>query len=389
MNFDKLQDDPGFRSWIERLIEDKIGDELRKHEARRFLESFALISVRPKDPLAAAIAKHLGKPLVDAELLTFGDGEKKTVIKENLRGKHAFVIATVGDGEDPDVSLANTCKYIATLHRTCKVANINLVVPCLWYQAQDKTHARREPITVRDIADDLLRRGMNHVMVIELHAEQIEIAFDSFDHMKMAPLFADYIEQRFGQEEQGLVLISPDDGGVRAREELHKNLSTQLIAGQASVHQLRKRKSVDEKELLDFVGEVEGKTGLILDDMMRSGTTMFQAASAAKKAGARRVVGIATHFYGIDSSTQGSFEQRLLDSDLDELIVSNTRPYVAESVQRSAALQSKMTVLDVSLYLARAIRNYESGGTIKDMLGRLRDKRELYDVLHEAASAKH
>ena len=170
MNFDKLQDDPGFRSWIERLIEDKIGDELRKHEARRFLESFALISVRPKDPLAAAIAKHLGKPLVDAELLTFGDGEKKTVIKENLRGKHAFVIATVGDGEDPDVSLANTCKYIATLHRTCKVANINLVVPCLWYQAQDKTHARREPITVRDIADDLLRRGMNHVMVIELHA---------------------------------------------------------------------------------------------------------------------------------------------------------------------------------------------------------------------------
>ena len=116
---------------------------------------------------------------------------------------------------------------------------------------------------------------------------------------------------------------------------------------------------------------------------------MFQAASAAKKAGARRVVGIATHFYGIDSSTQGSFEQRLLDSDLDELIVSNTRPYVAESVQRSAALQSKMTVLDVSLYLARAIRNYESGGTIKDMLGRLRDKRELYDVLHEAASAKH
>ena len=110
MNFDKLQDDPEFRSWIERLIEDKIDEQLRINETRRFLESFALISVRPKDPLAISIAKHLGKSLVDAELLTFGDGEKKTVIKENLRGKHAFVIATVGHGEGPDVTLANTCK---------------------------------------------------------------------------------------------------------------------------------------------------------------------------------------------------------------------------------------------------------------------------------------
>ena len=209
---------------------------------------------------------------------------------------------------------------------------------CLWYLAQDKTHARREPITVRDVADDLLRRGMNHIMVIELHAEQIEIAFDSFDHMKMAPLFADYIEHRFGGKENSIVLISPDDGGVRTREELHKNLNGQLIAGQASVHQLRKRKSIDEKELLDFVGQVEGKTGLSLDDMMRSGTTMFQAASAAKKAGASRVVGIATHFYGIDSTNQGTFEERLLASDLDELIVSTTRPYIAERVQRSCLL---------------------------------------------------
>src|SRR4029453_15036646 len=109
---------------------------------RLFRESFALIPVRPNDALAESIARHLGKALVRYELIVFGDGEKKTVIHENLRGKHVFVIATVGEGEDPAVSLANTCKIVSTLRRTCKVSQINVVAPCLWYQAQDKTHAR-------------------------------------------------------------------------------------------------------------------------------------------------------------------------------------------------------------------------------------------------------
>lgn len=384
-NVERIQEDPEFRSWLERLIEDKVEEELRRQSERQFLESLALISVRPNDPLANRIAHHLGKSLVDAELLTFLDGEKKTVIKENLRGKHVFVIATVGDEEDPDVSLANTCKYISALRRTCKVANINLVAPCLWYQAQDKTHARREPITVRDVADDLTRRGMDHIMVVELHAEQIEIAFDSFDHMKMAPIFADYLSRRFSGCESELVLIAPDDGGVRNREELQKNLDPKLIAsdggGLASVHQLRKRDATDEKEELEFVGHVKGKTGIILDDMMRSGSTMFQAARAAKKGGAKRVIGLATHFYGVGAA---SFDCKLANSDLDELVVSNTRPDVTARIQASPELRSKVTVLDVAPFLARVIRNYETGGTIKDILYRLSEKNALYDVIHGA-----
>ena len=388
MNTEELKSDPQFRSWLERLVEDKIQEELGQIRDQKFRESFALIAVRKDDSLAARIAENLGKSLVRGELMTFGDGEKKTVIYENLRGKHAYVIATIGDGEDPDVSLANTCKFIATLHRTCKVASINLVAPCLWYQAQDKTHARREPITVRDVADDLIRRGMHHIIVIELHAEQIEIAFDSFDHLKISPLFGDYIRDRFGQIGQELVLIAPDDGGVRKREELYKNLDGDLVAGQASVHQLRVRGSMDEKELLDFVGDVDGKVGIIFDDMMRSGTTMFQAATASKQAGARRVIGLAAHFYGLDSPSQGSFEQRLQTSDLDELIVSNTRPGAARRVLESESLRNKVTVLDIAPYLAQAIRNYETGGTIKDMLGSLSDKRELYGVIHEAGATE-
>jgi len=381
MTIEELQGDPSLRSWLERIIEDKVQEELSRERERLFRESFAILSVRRNDPLARSIARYLGKRLVNAEIVTFGDGEKKFVIQENLRGKDIFVIATLTEEEDPDVSLANTCKAISALRRTCKVGQINLVAPCLWYQAQDKTHARRESIAVRDVADDLTRRGMSHIMVAELHAEQIEIAFDSFDHLKMAPLFADHLGRRFSDTGDQLVLVAPDDGGVRAREELYKNLDSDLVAGQASVHQLRKRESVDEKEILDFVGDVEGKIAIVYDDMLRSGSTMFQAASEAKKRGAKRVVGLVAHYYGFDTAA-GAFEERLDHSDIDELITANTRPDVQATVLASEVLRRRVTILDITPYLAQAVRNYETGGTVKDMIARIPDRHELYQVFH-------
>ena len=384
MSFDSLQSDPEFRSWLEQFIEDRVRDELRREKQQRFLESFALVSVRPTDQLASSIAKYLGKPLVPVEVLTFGDGEKKVVIKENLSGKHVFVIATVGSGEDPDVSLANTLKVLSTLRRTCKVHRINVVAPCLWYQAQDKSHARREPVSVRDVADDLKSRGMDHIIVTSLHAEQIEIAFDSFDHLKMEPLFSDYLNHTFGEKGERFVLVSPDDGGVRMREDMFKNMNPDYVEGQAAVQQLRVRGSVDEKLVHDFVGEVEGKIGIIVDDMMRSGTTMFQAAEMAKQKGAKRVVGLCTHFYGFDSPTQGSFDSRLAESALDELVITNSRGDLGERLRASPGLQSRLTVLDIAPYLAQAMRNFQSGGTVKDMITRVHDLREFYRIVHRA-----
>ncbi len=388
MSFESLHEDPEFRAWLEQFIEDRVRDELRQDREMRFRESIALISVRSDDSLAKSIARSLGKPLVPVDILEFGDGEKKVVIKENLRGRHVYVIATVGYKEDPDVSLANTLKIVATLHRTCKVAQINLMVPCLWYQAQDKTHARREPISVREVADDLSRRGMSHIIVAALHAEQIEIAFDSFDHLKMEPLFSDYLHHRFAEHGEQFILISPDDGGVRMREELVKNMKPEWVAGQAAVHQLRVRGSVDEKRAFDFVGEVDGKIGVILDDMMRSGSTMFQAASAAKKHGAKKVIGLVSHFYGFDSSVHGSFDDYLAASDLDELVCTNSRGGLRERLERSETLRSRLTVLDIAPYLAQAMSNCHTGGTVKDMITRVGDLRDLYRLAHVAGESK-
>src|SRR5262245_26740977 len=123
--------DPQFRSWLERFIEDKVQELLEAERERRFRESFAVISVRPKDPLAVTIARALGKRLVESDILVFGDGEKKPVINENLNGRHVYVIATVGIGEDPDVSFANACRIVSALRRTCKVGRIIVVAPCL------------------------------------------------------------------------------------------------------------------------------------------------------------------------------------------------------------------------------------------------------------------
>ena len=129
MEFEKLQGDPQFRSWLEQFIEDRVRDELKRDMDRRARDAFSIVSVRPDDELANSMARILGKPLVPVEILTFGDGEKKAVVKENLRGKHVYVIATVGYGEDPDVSLANAPKILSTLKRTCNVRQINFVVP--------------------------------------------------------------------------------------------------------------------------------------------------------------------------------------------------------------------------------------------------------------------
>lgn len=377
--------DPQFRAWLERFVEDKVAEVLEKERDQRFRESFAILAVRKNDALSASIARHFGKKLVNWDQVVFGDGEKKPVIHENLSGKHIYLIATVGADEDPDVSFANTCRMVSALRRTCKVGNINVIAPCLWYQAQDKTHARREPITVRDVADDITRRGMDHIMVVELHSEQIEIAFSSFDHLKVTPIFGDLLTRRCQTLGESVVLISPDDGGVRTREELFKNMNPECIAGQAAVHQLRVRGKIDEKDILDFVGDVKGKVGVIFDDMMRSGTTMFQAAAEAKKRGAKRVVGAVAHFYGFDSKGK-SFEDKLFESQLDELIITNTRPDIFQRALERPRLRAKMTLLDIAPYLARAIRNYQTGGTVKDMIFRSPDRRELYSILHQAGS---
>lgn len=364
-------------------IKEIVKVEVQKALAQERENMFAVLSVRDDDSLAQGIAAKLNKPLVAMDRIRFGDGEKKVVIKENLCGKQVYVISTIGPGEDPDISFAQTCQVITTLHTTCKVQRINLLAPCLWYQAQDKAHARREPITVRNVADDLIRRGMNHIMVSSLHSEQIEIAFESFDHLKMEPMFGEFLSRQLRQEHASnrIVLLAPDEGGVRQRDDLYMNMDPELDLAVASCHQLRDRSGVDRKVVQELVGDVNGATVIILDDMMRSGSTMFNAAQAAKDKGAKQVIGVVTHFFGFSKSGK-IFGQNLVDSPLDRLVVTNTRGEALARVQDGTLLCQKMQVLDVSPYFAKAIRSYHQGETIKEMIVGM-DRSTLYNVAHD------
>ncbi len=366
------------RELIRPLVDELVEEKLIKEKNG----NFALVSVRDNDTLADTISEDLGRPLVDVERIVFGDGEKKIIVRENLRGKHVYLIATMGPGEDPDISLMNTLRFITTLNRTCKVRTVSVVAPCLWYQAQDKAHARREPIMVRDVSDYLDSRGMDHIMVCCLHSEQSEALFNSFDHLKTEPLFADYLDRRFYEDGMDkFVLLSPDEGGVRQREELILNLSPEVFGGSASVLQLRSRENVDTKKVLELIGDVAGKTVVILDDMIRSGSTMFNAAAAAKASGATRVIGVVTHFFG--SGGKGTFGQALMDSSLNELIVTNTRGEALARVQDGTLLRRCMTVLDISPYLSKAIQHYHIGETVKEMITTT-PLNDLYKVAHKA-----
>jgi phosphoribosylpyrophosphate synthetase len=115
---------------------------------------------------------------------------------------------------------------------------------------------------------------------------------------------------------------------------------------------------------------------------------MFQAASAAKKQGAKKVIGLVTHFYGFDSPTQGSFDARLAASDLDELVCTNTRGGLRDRLEKSETLRSRLTVLDIAPYLAQAMSNCHTGGTVKDMITRVSDLRDFYRLAHVAGESK-
>lgn len=344
---------------------------------------FRLISLYDNCPISRKISKILRIPLVRYELSRFGDKERKPTIYENLSGKNVCVIATASNDNDPDVILADTRRLIFTLATTCKVNSIILVEPVFFYQAQDKSHGRREPISAKLEANLLEESGkghLKHVIVTELHAEQVEGFFDcSLDPLRVSPLFADYLLRYYPKEK--FFVCAVDDGSCRIRDDVVKNLGKK-ISGIGSVDQLRARDKIDEKEFRSANLDVRGKIVVIYDDMLRSGGTLFQAAKALKEMGAKKVIGGVAHFFGFDSKDK-SFIDKIHESGIDELVITNSRPLVVKKILENGWLKRKITILGISPYLAEAINRYKKGGTIKEMIKETRISK-LYVVVNKA-----
>jgi len=243
-----------------------------------------LISGRSHPFLARKIAKLLETPLTPREIKTFADGEIYVRIKEKVRGDDVFLIQTISSPVNEHlIELLITIDAL----RRASADRINVVCPYLAYSRQDRKVVSREPITAKLIANLITKAGANRVITVDLHAEQIQGFYDiPFDHFVGYPQFVNYLLKK---KLKNIVIVSPDIGGVKRG----RKMAVLLKAPLAVVD--KKRKIHNQSEVMRIIGEVKGKTAIIIDDVIDTAGTVTQAAYALKRKGAKEIIICATH----------------------------------------------------------------------------------------------
>src|SRR3954469_18308296 len=308
------------------------------HEAemprRRASETrLRLFSGSANRPLAEAICEYLGTELGDATVSQFADGETSVRINENIRGSDIFLF-------QPTFAPANNLMELLVMidaARRASAGRVTAVIPYFGYQRQDRKDQPRVPITAKLVANLITTAGADRVMTMDLHSAQIQGFFDiPFDHLYAAPVLVDYfIHLNIGN----LVVVAPDIGSVKMARAYAKRLGV----GLAIVDKRRPRP--DAVEMMNVIGEVEGKNVVIFDDVVSTGATLVEAAEALKRAGAQDIYAGCTH--GI---LCGDAVDRIRRSSVRELVVTDSIPH------DPLKLQPSIKMLSVAGLLGEAIR---------------------------------
>jgi ribose-phosphate pyrophosphokinase len=305
-----------------------------------------ILSGNANRPLAQKICEKLGKPLGDAEIRRFSDGEVMVEIKENVRGRDVYIIQpTCAPTND---NLMEILVLIDALKRA-SAKEINCVIPYYGYARQDRKVAPRTPITAKLVADLLSAAGANRVVAMDLHAGQIQGFFNiPFDNVFAMPVLLKHIRDSFTHvPKDDLVIVSPDAGGVERCRAYAKRL-------EASVAFIDKRRNrPNESQVMNVVGDVEGKTAIILDDMIDTAGTLTEAVGAVLDHGATQVYAAATH--GVLS---GPAIERLQASKIQKVIVTDTVPLSPEAKGCKKIVQ--LSVADLLAEAIYRIHNYDS-----------------------------
>jgi ribose-phosphate pyrophosphokinase len=295
-----------------------------------------IFSGNANEPLGQRIAQHLGRRLDGASVSKFSDGEINVDISENVRGRDVFLVQpTCAPANDHLMELLILCD-------ACKRASagrITAVVPYYGYARQDRKVRPRVPITARLVADLLSTAGIERVLTMELHAGQIQGFFDMpVDNLYASSLLCDYIERKLDLTNG--VVVSPDAGGVERARAFAKRLGL----GLAIID--KRRNGPNVAEVMHIVGDVQGRTALIVDDMIDTAGTLTKAAKAIADAGATSVASVATH-----PVLSGPAVQRIQDSVLSKVIVTDTVP-----LSDAAMACPKIETVSVAPLFAEAIR---------------------------------
>lgn len=293
--------------------------------------------------LASKVTEKLGIPLGDISVGKFSDGEIRVELNENVRGRDVFVLqSTCAPTND---NIMELLVIVDALHRA-SAGRITAVVPYFGYARQDRrVRSARVPITAKLVADMMATVGVDRVLTVDLHSEQIQGFFDvPVDNVYGSPVLLEDIEK---QKFEDLVVVSPDVGGVVRARAVAKQLGIDL----AIIDKRRPKDNV--AEVMHIIGEIENRTCLIVDDMVDTAGTLCNAADALKKHGAKRVVAYSTH-----PILSGPAVERLKKSALDELVVTDSIPLSAEAKGCKAIRQ--LTLSDMLSEAMRRISNEES-----------------------------
>ncbi|BCX80552.1 ribose-phosphate pyrophosphokinase [Methylomarinovum caldicuralii] len=309
--------------------------------------SFMIFSGNANRPLAQHIVERLGMRLGLASVGRFSDGEIAVEIEEHVRGREIFVIQSTHMPHDNLMELL----IIVDALRRASAGTITAVIPYLGYARQDRRpRSARVPITAKLVAKMISAAGVDRLLTVDLHADQVQGFFDiPVDNVYASPLLlGDIWRQKYDNQ----IVVSPDVGGVVRARALAKRL------GDADLAIIDKRRpKANEAQVMNIIGEVEGRTCILVDDLVDTAGTLCQAAAALKAQGAVRVVAYCTH-----PVLSGPAVDNIGASQLDELVVTDTIP-----LRREAAACPKIRQLSVADMLAETIRRIAVGESVSSL----------------------
>ena len=297
--------------------------------------------------LAEKICENLNLPLGKAKVKTFSDGEVMVEIEENVRGRDIYIIQSTC--APTNNNLMELLVMMDALRRA-SAATITAVIPYYGYARQDRKAAPRTPITSKLVADLITTAGADRVVTIDLHAGQIQGFFNiPVDNLYAAPVILEHLKNKFASED--IVMVSPDAGGTERARAFAKRLECTLAVID------KRRTGPNVAEVMHLIGEVAGKTAIILDDMIDTAGTLTQAARALKEHGAKSIYACATH--GVLS---GPAIDRIIDSPIEEILITDTIP-----LPQTGKSTGKIRVLTVSELLGEAIRRIHEDESVSSL----------------------
>ncbi|MBE0496539.1 MAG: ribose-phosphate pyrophosphokinase [Campylobacterales bacterium] len=296
------------------------------------MRGYKVFSGTANPEFAKKVAKYLSLPLSEAEIKRFSDGEISIQISESVRGKDVFIIQPTC--APANVNLMELLILTDALRRS-SADSITAVIPYFGYARQDRKAAPRVPITAKLVANMIQTAGIDRVVTIDLHAGQIQGFFDiPVDNLYGNIIFNDYVKNK---NLKNPIIASPDIGGVARARSFAKKLGVDMVIVD------KRREKANESEVMNIIGDVEGKDVILVDDMIDTAGTIVKAAEVLKAKGATSVMACCTH-----PVLSGPAYERIEKGELDELVVSDTIPLSREC--------SKIKVLSVAHIFGEVIR---------------------------------